>query len=80
MAGKRKVQLSATHAAIAAAKVVDLVHQIAGTTGIRDEYPFQRYFRDAHTVSQHGFICISRYESAGQLLLGVPVEWPFFGL
>lgn len=80
MAGKRKLQLSATHAAIAAAKVIDLVHQIAGTTGIRDEYPFQRYFRDAHTVSQHGFICISRYESVGQLLLGVPVEWPFFGL
>jgi len=80
MPGKMKVQLAATHAAATAAQAVDLVHATAGTTGIRDEHRFQRYFRDVHTITQHGFISASRYESGGQFLLGVPIEWPFYGL
>jgi indole-3-acetate monooxygenase len=77
MQGKIKLQLAATHAVEAAAKVVDMVHAMVGTTGIRDEHSFQRYFRDVHTITQHGFISTSRYEWIGQALLGVPVEWPF---
>ena len=80
MPGKMKLQLAATYAAAAAAKVVDLVHTAAGTTGIRDEYRFQRHFRDAHTITQHAYISGSRYESGGQYLFGVPTEWPFYGL
>lgn len=80
MPRKMKLQLAATHAAATGAKVVDLVHSAVGTTGIREEHRFQRYFRDAHTITQHGFISPSRYESGGQYLLGVPVEWPFYGL
>ena len=80
LSGKIKVQLAATHAVEAAAKAVDLVHAAVGTTGIRDEHPFQRHFRDVHTITQHGFISRSRYESVGQLVLGVPVEWPFYTL
>jgi indole-3-acetate monooxygenase len=80
MAGKIKMQLAATHAVTEAAHVVDLVHAAAGASGIRDEKPFQRYFRDAHTITQHAFICASRSESVGQLRLGVPVDWPFFTL
>ena len=80
MPGKMKLQLAATYAAAAAAKVVDLVHTAAGTTGIRDEHRFQRHFRDAHTITQHAYISGSRYESGGQYLLGVPIEWPFYGL
>jgi indole-3-acetate monooxygenase len=80
MPHKIKVQLAATHASTAAAEAVDLVHAVAGTTGIREEHRFERYFRDIHTISQHGFISASRFESVGQLLLGVPVEWPFYGL
>ena len=80
MPGKMKLQLAATYAAAAAAKVVDLVHTAAGTTGIRDEHRFQRHFRDAHTITQHAYISASRYESGGQYFLGVPIEWPFYGL
>jgi alkylation response protein AidB-like acyl-CoA dehydrogenase len=80
MAGKIKLQLAATHAVIAATKTVDLMHAAAGSTGIRDEHPFQRYFRDVHTITQHGFISASRYESVGQFLFDVPIEWPFFHL
>jgi alkylation response protein AidB-like acyl-CoA dehydrogenase len=80
MPGKMKLQLAATYAAAAAAKVVDLVHTAAGTTAIRDEHRFQRHFRDAHTITQHAYISGTRYESGGQYLLGVPIEWPFYGL
>ena len=80
MPRKMKLQLAATHAAASAAKTVDMVHAAAGTTGIREEHRLQRHFRDVHTITQHGFISRSRYESVGQLVLGVPVEWPFYTL
>jgi alkylation response protein AidB-like acyl-CoA dehydrogenase len=80
MPGKMKLQLAATHAAAAAARAVDLVHAAAGTTGIRDEHRFQRHFRDVHTITQHAYISAGRYESGGQYFLGVPIEWPFYGL
>jgi alkylation response protein AidB-like acyl-CoA dehydrogenase len=80
MPHKIRLQLAATHAVTAAAEAVDLVHAAAGTTGIREEHRFERYFRDVHTISQHGFISPGRFESVGQLLLGVPVEWPFYAL
>ena len=80
MPGKMKLQLAATYAVTAAVKVVDLVHKAVGATGIRDEHRFQRYFRDVHTLEQHAYISTARYESAGQYFLGVPIEWPFYGL
>jgi alkylation response protein AidB-like acyl-CoA dehydrogenase len=80
MPHKAKVQLATTHAIVASGQAVDLVHAAAGATAVRDEHRFQRHFRDVHTITQHGFASASRYESAGQVLLGSPVDWPFFAL
>jgi len=80
MPHKMRMQLAATNAVTAATEAVDLIQAAAGTTGIREEQRFERHFRDVHTISQHGFISASRFESVGQLLLDVPVEWPFYGL
>jgi alkylation response protein AidB-like acyl-CoA dehydrogenase len=80
MPGKMKLQLAATHGVTAAARAVDLVLAAVGTTGVRDEYGFQRHFRDVHTITQHAFCSANRYESGGQHFLGVPIEWPFYGL
>jgi indole-3-acetate monooxygenase len=80
MPDKAKVQLAATYAIVASGQAVDLVHAAAGASAIRDEHRFQRHFRDVHTITQHGFVSASRYESAGQLLLGSRVDWPFFAL
>jgi alkylation response protein AidB-like acyl-CoA dehydrogenase len=80
MLGKMKMQQAATYAMAASAKVVDLVQAIVGTTGMREEHQFQRHFRDVHTLMHHAYASASRYESAGQYLLGVPIEWPFYGL
>jgi alkylation response protein AidB-like acyl-CoA dehydrogenase len=72
--------LSASFATEAAVQAVDLVHSCAGTAGIREEQPFQRYFRDVHTLSQHAFASPSRFESIGKLMLGRESDWPFYAL
>jgi alkylation response protein AidB-like acyl-CoA dehydrogenase len=77
---KGQMQLATTHANMCAAQAVDLVHAAAGTTAIRNEYRFQQYFRDAHTMSQHGGSSASRYESVGALMLGMESDWGFFAL
>jgi alkylation response protein AidB-like acyl-CoA dehydrogenase len=61
----------------AACQAVDLLHAVAGTTGIREEHRFQQYFRDVHTLSQHAFSSAGRFESLGKLLLGRESDWPF---
>ena len=75
---KINMQLAATHAVVCAAKAVDLVHAAAGASAIRNQYQFQRWFRDVHTMTQHAFMCASRYESAGALMLGAETDWGFF--
>jgi indole-3-acetate monooxygenase len=80
MPGKMKLQQAATFAMAASAKVVDLVQAVAGTTGMRKEQPFERHFRDVHTLMHHAYASAVRCESAGQYFLDVPIEWPFYGL
>ncbi len=75
---KTQVELAAIHAAATAAEAVDLVHAAAGTSGIREEYRFERHFRDVHVVTQHAYISASRYESVGKILFGLESDWGFF--
>jgi alkylation response protein AidB-like acyl-CoA dehydrogenase len=75
---KLKMQLAASHAIVCAATAVDLAHAAAGTSSIRNEFKFQQYFRDVHTITQHAFVSASRYESAGALMLGEESDWGFF--
>jgi len=77
---KMQMQLATTYATEAAAKAVDLMHAAAGSSAIRNEYRFQQYFRDVHTMTQHAYSSASRYESVGALMLGVESDWPFFTL
>ena len=60
------------------AKAVDLVQAAAGTSAIHNEYKFQQYFGNVHTITQHAFASASRYESVGARLLGVESDWGFF--
>lgn len=75
---KGRMQLAMTHATLECAKAVSLIHEIAGASGIREEYEFERHFRDIHVITQHGFLSASKLESVGQILLGLDPEWPFF--
>jgi alkylation response protein AidB-like acyl-CoA dehydrogenase len=75
---KLNMQLATTHAIVCAANAVDLVHAAAGASSIRNEYRFQQYFRDVHTITQHAHASASRYESVGALMLGEESDWDFF--
>jgi len=77
---KGRMQLAATHAVFRAAEAVDRIHAVVGASGIREEQPFSRHFRDVHVITQHGFVNASKFESVGQILLGIAPEWPFFAL
>ena len=73
---KADLLLAGTHAATTAAKVTDLMHRAAGTTGIYTRNPLERHFRDAETLRHHGILCENRFETAGQVYLGVEPEFP----
>jgi indole-3-acetate monooxygenase len=72
------MQLAITHAILEAAAAVDIVHEIVGASGIRDEYSFSRHFRDIHVITQHGFINSAKLQPVGQIMLGLAPDWPFF--
>lgn len=78
MREKARCQLASSTVALTAAEVVDLVHSCVGTAGIRAEHNFQRYFRDAHVITQHAFLCEARLESVGQIMFGLEPDWGFF--
>ena len=71
-------QQAASYLAIACAEAVDLVHSVAGTSAIRNDKPFQRYFRDMHVMTQHAFFGEARLEAVGQVRFGMDPDWDFF--
>jgi len=77
---KQRMQLAGTHAANEAAAAVDLVCIAAGSSAARMEYRFERLWRDVKTITTQAFCSPGRYESVGQVMLGVPTDWPFFNL
>jgi alkylation response protein AidB-like acyl-CoA dehydrogenase len=80
MSARARCQLASSHAVVAAGEAVDRVYLAAGASAIRDEQPFQRYFRDVHVITQHAFTSPSRFEAVGQIMLGLEPDWPFFQL
>ena len=74
---KADCQQAATHAVVASAEAVKLIHAVAGTAAIRKDMPFERYLRDIHVITQHAFVCESRFEAVGQIRLGLDSNWDF---
>jgi len=74
---KVAIQLASCFAAEQSAEAIRLVHEAAGSSGIRIEAGLERLFRDAHTLTQHASKAMPRYGSAGRLLLGLPNDWIF---
>ena len=71
---RARVRLAATHAIHSAIAVADWVYKEAGVSAIFPGTPFERRFRDMHTLSQQIQSRGSHYEAAGQVLLGIPPE------
>jgi alkylation response protein AidB-like acyl-CoA dehydrogenase len=65
------LRLAITGAMDQARKVVDFAYHAAGTTAIFEGSPFERRFRDMHTLLAQGQAHQSNFESAGQALFGI---------
>jgi alkylation response protein AidB-like acyl-CoA dehydrogenase len=72
---KIRLQLAACFAADACAEAVRWVNDATGASSIREEQPFERHFRDAHTLLQHSSKSSARYGSAGRLMVGLDNDW-----
>jgi alkylation response protein AidB-like acyl-CoA dehydrogenase len=68
---RARLRLAITGAIDQARNVVDFTYHAAGTAAIFTGSPFERRFRDIHTLTAQGQAHMSNYESAGQGLLGI---------
>ena len=73
---KADLLLASTHAATSATKAVELMYSVAGTSAIRTTSPLERYFRDIQVLKHHALAAESRYETVGQVYLGLPPDLP----
>jgi alkylation response protein AidB-like acyl-CoA dehydrogenase len=71
---RARLRLAATHAAIAAARAVDLMYNAAGGTAVYATSPLQRHFRDVHAATQHVMIAPATLELVGRVLLGLDAD------
>ena len=74
IADRARVRLACTNAIHGAAEVVDFAYKAAGVDAIFPGSPFERRFRDMHTLSQQIQARSAHFEQVGQVLLGVPPE------
>lgn len=77
---KMALQLAASNASSATMRAISLVHQAAGTSGIRDEAGFEKLYRDASTITQHAAVQTARFESVGRMMFGLEPDWFAFQL
>ncbi|MGE5271850.1 MAG: acyl-CoA dehydrogenase family protein [Thiohalocapsa sp.] len=68
------IRLAATFAIHTALEVVDILYQAAGATAIFDDNPFERRFRDIHSVAQQLQGRQQHFETVGQYLLGLEAD------
>src|SRR5665213_378860 len=74
VADRARVRLACTNAIHGATEVADFAYKAAGVDAIFPGSPFERRFRDMHTLSQQIQARGAHFEQVGQILLGVPPE------
>lgn len=67
---RARLRLGCAHAIQVAITVGDAAYRAAGTDAIRPGSPFERRFRDLHTLSQQIQARSAHFAAAGQVLLG----------
>jgi alkylation response protein AidB-like acyl-CoA dehydrogenase len=68
---RMKIRAAGTYSIRLATRVVEQLYELAGSTAIFEGNPFERRFRDAHTISQHAQGRIAHMETVGKHLLGI---------
>jgi indole-3-acetate monooxygenase len=74
---RARVLMAATHAVQTSARVADSMYALCGSTGVFAANRIERSFRDAQVIRQHGLASERRYETIGQVYLGLPPDLPF---
>jgi alkylation response protein AidB-like acyl-CoA dehydrogenase len=69
-----QLRMASCNASMIARQVVDAAYHAAGATAIFENNPFERRFRDVHTVSQQVQAHASVFEAIGQYCLGMPLH------
>jgi alkylation response protein AidB-like acyl-CoA dehydrogenase len=69
-----QLRMASCNAASIAKQVVDTAYHGAGATAIFEANPFERRFRDIHTVSQQVQAHAAVFEAIGQYYLGLPLH------
>jgi len=68
------IRLASTFAIHTGVEVVDVLYQAAGATAIFNENPFERRFRDVHSVAQQLQGRQQHFETVGQHLMGLEAD------
>jgi indole-3-acetate monooxygenase len=74
VADRACVRLACTNAIHGAIEVADFTYKAAGVDAIFPGSPFERRFRDIHTLSQQIQSRTAHFEAVGQVLLGMPPD------
>ena len=74
MPQRATLKLAGTYAAHQSKDVIDTIYHAAGATAIFQGNPFERRFRDVHTVLQQVQAHFANFELVGQVLLGLPAQ------
>jgi indole-3-acetate monooxygenase len=74
VADRARVRLACSNAIHGAIEVANSTYQAAGADAVFPGGPFERRFRDIHTLSQQIQARSAHFEAVGQVLLGLPVE------
>ncbi len=69
-----RIRLATTHAIHEAKDVADSVYDLAGATAIFASSPFERRFRDLHTVTQQLQGRQTHFQTVGAYMLGHPAD------
>lgn len=72
-------RLACIHAANVCMRVVDSLHNAAGTSGMRMHSPLERKLRDAHGCATHRWVSHPLYQDLGAIFLGHAPSEEFAG-
>jgi indole-3-acetate monooxygenase len=78
-AATQNARLACVHVANVCMRVVDVLHNTAGTTGMRMHSPLERKLRDAHGCATHRWVAHPLYQDLGAILLGNEASAEFLG-
>jgi len=77
---RAEMLLASVQAVAAATQAVDLVYSAAGTSAIYKRSRLEQHFRDTNVLRQQGFVSEGRFETVGQVELGLPPDLGFVAL